>query len=187
MRVSIFPFPLLWHLTAKHLKHQRGELHAMLWLEGERAVLLGVLLVQAAQVGKLLDHLGVEEASPGVVDPDVGLQRLRQMVLELFDAAVVLDAGTVCRRRGRVKEGGQTCRQTGVGEEGMESEVGRWRSGKRNRTWIKREDCNWCLWTWQLKWTKQTVACRPQFVKVCTVISYLVWLLVFRLWSFEVF
>lgn len=74
----------------------------MLWLEGERAVLLGVLLVQAAQVGELLDHLGVEEASPGMVDPDVGLQRLRQMVLELFDAAVVLDAGTVCHRRGRV-------------------------------------------------------------------------------------
>lgn len=72
----------------------------MLRLEGERAVLLGVLLVQAAQVGELLDHLGVEEAPAGVVDPDVGLQRLRQMVLELLDAAVVLDAGTICRGTG---------------------------------------------------------------------------------------
>lgn len=48
----------------------------MLGLEGERAVLLGVLLVQAAQVGQLLDHLGIEEASAGVVDPDIGLQCL---------------------------------------------------------------------------------------------------------------
>lgn len=88
----------LRHLAAEHLQHQRRELHAVLGLEGERAVLLGVLLVQAAQVGQLLDHLGVEEAAARVVDPDVGLQRLRQPVLQLLDAPVVLDAGTVCGR-----------------------------------------------------------------------------------------
>lgn len=71
----------------------------MLGLEGERAVLLGVLLVQAAQVGQLLDHLGVEEASAWVVDPDVGLQCLRQVILELLDAVVVLDTGTICHQR----------------------------------------------------------------------------------------
>lgn len=75
-RVRACPPPLLRHLAAKHLQHQRGELHAVLGLEGERAVLLGVLLVQAAQVSQLLDHLGVEEASAWVVDTDVGLQRL---------------------------------------------------------------------------------------------------------------
>ncbi|TNN52579.1 hypothetical protein EYF80_037223 [Liparis tanakae] len=74
-------------------EHQRGELQAVLGLEGERAVLLGVLLVEAAQVGQLLDHLGVEEAPAGVVHLDVGLQRLRHVVLQLLDAAVVVDAG----------------------------------------------------------------------------------------------
>lgn len=68
------PLPaVLRHLAAKHFQDQRGELHAVLGLEGERAVLLGVLLVQAAQVGQLLDHLGVEEATPRVVDSNVGL------------------------------------------------------------------------------------------------------------------
>lgn len=34
-------------LVAEDLEHQRRELHAVLGLEGEAAVLLGVLLVQA--------------------------------------------------------------------------------------------------------------------------------------------
>lgn len=68
----------------------------MLRLKGQRAVLLRVLLVQAAQVRQLLDHLGIEEAAARVVDPDVGLQGLRQPVLELLDAGVVLDTGAVC-------------------------------------------------------------------------------------------
>lgn len=111
MRICVrAPPPLLWHLTAKHFQHQRGELHAVLGLEGERAVLLGVLLVQAAQVGQLLDHFGVEETSAGVVHADVGLQGLRQMVLELLYAAVVLDPGTICcwwvrREQGREYDG----------------------------------------------------------------------------------
>lgn len=72
---KVFPPPpaVLRHLAAEHLQDERGELHAVLGLEGKRAVLLGVLLVQTAQVGQFLDHLGVEEASPWVVDPDVGL------------------------------------------------------------------------------------------------------------------
>ena len=37
-------------LVAKHLEHEGRELHAALGLEGEGAVLLGMLLVQAAQV-----------------------------------------------------------------------------------------------------------------------------------------
>lgn len=67
----------------------------MLGLEGERAVLLGVLLVQAAQVSQLLDHLGVEQTSTWVVDSDVGLQHFGQVVLELLDAGMVLDTGTI--------------------------------------------------------------------------------------------
>lgn len=48
----------------------------MLRLEGQRAILLGVLFIQAAQVSELLDHLGIEEASSRVVHPDVSLQDL---------------------------------------------------------------------------------------------------------------
>lgn len=48
----------------------------MLRLEGERAVLFGVLLVEAAQVGQLLNHLGVKQPPPWVVKLDVGLQGL---------------------------------------------------------------------------------------------------------------
>lgn len=86
---------LLWHLTAKHLKHQRGELHAMLRLEGQRAILLWVLFIQAAKVSELLDHLGIEEAPPRVVHPDVGLQDLWKMILKLFNMSVVLDTRTI--------------------------------------------------------------------------------------------
>lgn len=53
----------------------------MLRLEGQGAVLFGVLLVEAAQVGQLLNHLGVKQPSPWMVQPDVGLQGLRQSVL----------------------------------------------------------------------------------------------------------
>lgn len=42
---------VLGHFAAEHLQHQRGELHAVLRLEGQRAVLFGVLLVEAAEVG----------------------------------------------------------------------------------------------------------------------------------------
>lgn len=48
----------------------------MLRLERERAVLFGVLLVEAAQVGQLLDHLGIKQPSSWVVELDVGLQDL---------------------------------------------------------------------------------------------------------------
>lgn len=42
--------PWSGNLVAKHLQHQRCELHAALRLEGEAAVLLGVLLIEATQV-----------------------------------------------------------------------------------------------------------------------------------------
>lgn len=89
---------LLWHLAAKHLKHQGGELHAMLGLKWQRAILLGVLFVQAAEVSELLDHLRIEEASPRVVHSDVGLQDLWKMVLKLFHMPVVLDTRTIWDR-----------------------------------------------------------------------------------------
>ena len=78
----------------------------MLRLEGQRAILLGVLLVQAAQVGQLLDHLGVEEPPVGVVQPDVGLEGLRHAVLEVLHAGVVLDPRAVCGE-GEREEGEQ--------------------------------------------------------------------------------
>lgn len=96
----------------------------MLGLEGERAVLLGVLLVQAAQVSQLLDHLGVEEAPAWVVDPDVRLQRLRQAVLQLLDAGVVLNAWTICHER----------TETGGRKEEQDNQEGRAGSGGRRRT-----------------------------------------------------
>lgn len=92
----------------------------MLRLEGQRAVLFGVLLVEATQVGQLLDHLGVEEAPAGVVHLDVGLQRLRQVVLQLLHATVVLNAGAVCHQglwaghRGRERGQVQGKDQSGV-------------------------------------------------------------------------
>lgn len=88
----------LGDFAAEHLQHQRGELHAVLRLEGQGAVLFGVLLVEAAQVGQLLDHLGVEQPSAGAVEPDVRLQRLRQSVLEGFDSCVILHTWAVCER-----------------------------------------------------------------------------------------
>ena len=72
----------------------------MLRPEGERAVLLGVLLVEAAQVGQLLDHLGVEQPPRRMVQLDVGLQGLRQAVLEGFDPCMVLHTWAVYSRGG---------------------------------------------------------------------------------------
>lgn len=73
-----------------------------------------MFLVEAAQVGQLLDHLGVEEAPARVVDLDVGLQNLRQAVLELLDPRVILDTRTICREWGG-REGVEEGRQ-GEGE-----------------------------------------------------------------------
>lgn len=95
---------LSWPLgdfAAEHLQHQRGELHAVLRLEGERTVLFGVLLVEAAQVGQFLDHLGINQPSSWVVKLDVGLQGLGQSVLEGFDSCVVLHTWAVCREERR--------------------------------------------------------------------------------------
>lgn len=88
---------LLGDLATKHLQHQRGELHAVLGLEGQGAVLFGVLLVEAAQVSQLLNHLGVKQPPPWMVQPDVGLQGLRQSILEGFNSCVILDTRTVYR------------------------------------------------------------------------------------------
>lgn len=87
-------------LVAENLEHQRGELHAVLGLEGEAAVLLGVLLVEAAQVGQFLDHFGVEQAAAGrgVPAADVGLQGVRQAILDGLHQRGVLHAGAVWGR-----------------------------------------------------------------------------------------
>lgn len=65
-------------LIAEHLQHKGCELHAILGLEGEGAVLFGVFLVEAPQVGQFLDHLGIElvAAWGRVAAADVGLQRV---------------------------------------------------------------------------------------------------------------
>jgi len=69
----------------------------VLGLEGEAAVLLGVLLVEAPQVGQLLDHLGVEQAAAGrrVPAADVGLEDLREAILKGFHQRGVLHAGAI--------------------------------------------------------------------------------------------
>ena len=89
-------------LVAKHLEQEGRELHAGLGLEGEAAVLLGVLLIQAAQVCQLLDHLGVEQVAAWgrVAAADVGLQRVGQAVLDGLDQCGVLHSGAVCGQRG---------------------------------------------------------------------------------------
>lgn len=63
-------------LIAEHLQHEGRELHAILRLEGEGAVLFGVFLVEASKVSQLLDHLGVElvAAWRWVAAADIGLQ-----------------------------------------------------------------------------------------------------------------
>lgn len=89
-------------LVAKHLEQEGRELHAALGLEGEAAVLLGVLLVQAAQVRQLLDHLGVEQVAAWgrVAAANVGLQRVGQAVLDGLDQRSILHAGAVCGQSG---------------------------------------------------------------------------------------
>ena len=89
-------------LVAKHLEQEGCELRAGLGLEGEAAVLLGVLLVQAAQVRQLLDHLGIEQVAAWgrVAAADVGLQRVGQAVLDGLDQRGVLHSGAVCGQRG---------------------------------------------------------------------------------------
>lgn len=88
-------------LIAKHLKHEGRELRAALRLEGETAVLLGVLLVEAAQVSQLLDHLGVEQVAAGwrVAAADIGLQRVGQAVLDGLNQRRVLHPRAVCGQR----------------------------------------------------------------------------------------
>lgn len=78
----------------------------MLRPERQGAVLFGVLLVEAPQVSQLLDHLGIQQLSAWVVELNVGLQDLRQSVLERFDPCMVLDAWAVCsRERERLEAG----------------------------------------------------------------------------------
>ena len=91
-------------LVAKHLEQEGRELHAALGLEREAAVLLGVLLVQAAQVRQLLDHLGIEQVAAWgwVAAADVGLQRVGQAVLDGLDQRSILHSGAVCGQRRRV-------------------------------------------------------------------------------------
>lgn len=91
---------LLGDFTAKHLQHQWSELHAVLRLKGQWAVLFGVLLVKTSQVSQLLDHLGVEQPPSRVVKPDVGLQSLRQSVLQGFDPCMILHTWAVCNEGG---------------------------------------------------------------------------------------
>lgn len=88
-------------LIAKHLKHKGRELHAALRLEGEAAVLLGVLLVEATQVSQLLDHLGIEQmaARGRVAATDIGLQRVGQAILDGLDQCSILHPRTVCGHR----------------------------------------------------------------------------------------
>ena len=88
-------------LVAKHLEQEGRELHAALGLEGEAAVLLGVLLVQAAQVRQLLDHLGIEQVAAWgrVAAADVGLQRVGQAVLDGLDQRSILHSRAVCGQR----------------------------------------------------------------------------------------
>lgn len=88
-------------LIAKHLQHKGRELHAALRLEGETAVLLGVLLVEATQVSQLLDHLGIEQMAARwrVAAADIGLQRVRQAVLDGLNQCSVLHSRTVCGHR----------------------------------------------------------------------------------------
>lgn len=89
-------------LVAKHLEHEGRELHAAVRLEGEAAVLLRVLLIEAAQVGQLLDHLGIQlvAARGWVAAADVGLQCVGQAVLDGLDQCGVLYPRTVCGHRG---------------------------------------------------------------------------------------
>lgn len=84
--------------ATEHLQHQWGELHAVLRLEGEWAVLFGVLLVEAAQVGQLLDHPGIKQPFSWVVKMNIGLQGLWQSVLEGFNSCVILHTWAVCGR-----------------------------------------------------------------------------------------
>lgn len=88
-------------LIAKHLKYKGRELHAALRLEGETAVLLGVLLVEATQVSQLLDHLGIEQMAAWwrVAAADIGLQRVRQAVLDGLNQRSILHPRTVCGHR----------------------------------------------------------------------------------------
>ncbi len=86
---------LLSDLSAEHLQHQRGQLHAVFGLEREGVVLFGVLFVQAAEVRQLLDHLSVEQTPLRVMCTDVRLQNLRYSVLQHFHSLVVLHPGPV--------------------------------------------------------------------------------------------
>jgi len=60
-----------------------------------------VLLIQAPQVRQLLDHLGIPQPPSRVVKLDVGLQGLRQSVLEGFNPRVILHTWAVCSREGK--------------------------------------------------------------------------------------
>uniref|UniRef100_A0A2D4LPM0 Uncharacterized protein n=1 Tax=Micrurus spixii TaxID=129469 RepID=A0A2D4LPM0_9SAUR len=63
---------------AKDFKDQWSELHAMFRQEGDAAILLGMLLVQAPQVCEFLDHFGIEQvvARRRVSAKNIGLQDL---------------------------------------------------------------------------------------------------------------
>lgn len=84
-------------LVAKDFKDQRSELHAVFRQEGEAAVLLGMLLVQAPQVCQLLDHLGVEQAVARrrVSAGNVRAQGFRKAILDALHQSRVLNTGTV--------------------------------------------------------------------------------------------
>lgn len=89
---SLWP---LGDLSTEHFEDEWCELIGVLRLEGQRAVLLWVLLTQAAQLRQLLDHLGVMQTAT-VVHSDVRLEDLRQALLQNLHTLVILHASAVC-------------------------------------------------------------------------------------------
>lgn len=71
------------NVIAKDFNNQRREFHAVLRLEGDAAILLGMLLVEASQVCKFLDHFGIQQAIAWrwVSAENVGLQDFRKTIL----------------------------------------------------------------------------------------------------------
>ncbi len=58
---------MLSDLSAEHLQHQRGQLHAVFGLEREGSGTVWSALRSAAEVCQLLDHLSVEADAPWVI------------------------------------------------------------------------------------------------------------------------
>lgn len=82
--LSLHPEKESGDFIAEDFQDQWCELHAVLRLEGEAAVLFGVLLVEAPQIRQLLDHLGIEQATARgrMLALDVALQDVGEAVLK---------------------------------------------------------------------------------------------------------